>query len=230
MLGAAQAIQATVLEATRAVQSTKLGTSAVVRVSCPPGLSAALTRLMAVVREMRPDLTLELCGENRAVDLAKGEADLALRMFRPSEPDLVCRQSFEVGWCVYASQSYLSAHGTPTSADDLASHRLVRYVSSLPKVSGPRWLEERRGDAVGSVQVDNTEVASHVVASGGGIGVIPCAVAEERPGMVRVFPDPVAFNTGWLVYHESARDTARVRAAVDTLAVVFETHRRVFSG
>jgi DNA-binding transcriptional LysR family regulator len=198
--------------------------------SCPPGLSAALTRLMAVVREMRPDLTLELCAENRAVDLGKGEADLAIRMFRPTEPDLVCRQSFEVGWCVYASQSYLSTHGTPASEGELASHRLVRYVSSLLKVSGPRWLEERRGDAVGSVQVDNTEVASHVVASGGGISVIPCAVAEERPGMVRVFPDPVAFNTGWLVYHESARDTARVRAAVDTLAVVFDTHRRVFSG
>jgi hypothetical protein len=63
MLGAAQAIEATVLEATRAVQSTKLGTSAVVRLSCPPGLSAALTRLMVVVREMRPDLTLELCGD-----------------------------------------------------------------------------------------------------------------------------------------------------------------------
>jgi DNA-binding transcriptional LysR family regulator len=105
-------------------------------------------------------------------------------MFRPSEPDLVCRQSFEVGWCVYASQSYLSAHGKPTSADELASHRLVRYVGSLHKVSGPRWLEERGGGAVGSAQVDNTEVASHVVASGGGIGVIPCAVAEERPGMV----------------------------------------------
>ena len=58
------------------------------------------------------------------------------------------------------------------------------------------WLEERRGDAVGSVQVDNTEVVSHVLASGGGVSVIPCAVAEERPGMVRVFPDPVAFNTG----------------------------------
>jgi DNA-binding transcriptional LysR family regulator len=74
LLGAARTIRATVLEATRAVQSTKLGTSAVVRVSCPPGLSAALTRLMAVVREMRPDLTLELCGENRAVDLGKGAA------------------------------------------------------------------------------------------------------------------------------------------------------------
>ena len=185
---------------------------------------------MAAVRELRAGLTLELCGENRAVDLAKGEADLALRMFRPSEPDLVCRQAFDMGWCVYASRSYLSAHGTPTSPDELASHRLVRYVSSFHKVPGPRWLEEHRGDAVGSVQVDNTEVASHVVASGGGIGVIPCAVAEERPDIVRVFPDPVAFNTAWLVYHESARDTARVRAAVDTLAAVFETHRGVFSG
>ncbi|MEO7034578.1 MAG: LysR family transcriptional regulator [Polyangiaceae bacterium] len=230
MLGAAEAIQATVLGATRSVQATKLGTSAVVRVSCPPGFIAALTRLMAAVRELRPDLTLEVCGENRAVDLARGEADLALRMFRPSDPDLICRQAFETGWCVYASQTYLSAHGTPTSPDELVNHRLVRYVSNLHKVPGPRWLEEHRGDALGSVQVDNTEVASHVVASGGGISVIPCVVAEERPGMVRVFADPVAYNTGWLVYHESARDTARVRAAVDTLAQVFETHRRVFSG
>jgi len=69
-----------------------------------------------------------------------------------------------------------------------------------------------------------------VVASGGGIGVIPCAVVEQHPEIVRVFPDPVAFTASGLVYHESARDTARVRAAIDVLAEVLEANRRLFSG
>jgi DNA-binding transcriptional LysR family regulator len=68
------------------------------------------------------------------------------------------------------------------------------------------------------------------VASGGGIGVIPCPVAETRTELVRVFPDPVAFNTGYIVYHESVRDTARVRAAVEALMNVLTAHRGLFSG
>lgn len=230
VLSAAEAIQAAVAEASRAVRSAKADIAAPVIVSCPPGLSATLTRLMSVVHERRPDLTLELSGENRAVDLAKGEADIAVRMFRPNDPDLICRQAFEMGWALYAAKSYLAEHPAPTTFDELASHRLVRYVSAMHKVSGPRWIEDYRGAAAGSFQVDNTEVAAHVVASGGGIGVLPCAVAEARSDMLRVFSEPVAFNTGWLVYHESARDSARVRAAVDVLAEVFEEHRGFLSG
>jgi DNA-binding transcriptional LysR family regulator len=231
VLGAAEAIEAAVGEASRAVRSAKVDIAAApVIVSCPPGLSATLTRLMSIVHERRPDLTLELSGENRTVDLAKGEADIAVRMFRPSDPDLICRQAFEMGWALYAAKSYLAEHPAPTTFEELAAHRLVRYVSAMHKVSGPRWIEDHRGAAAGSFQVDNTEVAAHVVASGGGIGVLPCAVAEARIDMQRVFLDPVAYNTGWLVYHESARDSARVRAAVDVLAEVFEAHRGFLSG
>ncbi len=230
VLHAAEAMKAVVLTATREVQVTKGDASVTVRVSCAPGLSATLTRLMPEVRARCPALNLELCGENRSVDLAEGEADLALRMVKPTEPDLVFRQVVELGWYVYSSHAYLETHGTPATPSELGQHRLIRYVNALHKVAGPRWLEEHRGTAVSSVQVDNTEVASHVVASGGGIGVLPCVVAEERPELVRVFPEPIAFNTGWLVYHESARDTACVRAAVDTLAEVLEANRSVFTG
>jgi DNA-binding transcriptional LysR family regulator len=230
VLAAAEAIQIAVSDASRAVRSAKADGAAAVTVSCPPGIAAMITRLLSTMQEKRPQLSLQLSVENRSVDLAKGEAHVAIRMFRPTEPSLICRRAFELGWAVFASSSYLAEHGWPAAPSDLGSHRLVRYVNALHKVAGPRWLEEHRGDGVDSAQVDNTEVAAHVVASGVGIGVVPCAVATGRPELVRVFPEPVAFNTGFIVYHEAVRDMACVRSAVEALAEMFEEHRELFAG
>jgi DNA-binding transcriptional LysR family regulator len=230
VLTAAEAIQVAVSEASRVVRSAKGDTAATVTVSCPPGIAATLTRLIPRMQEKRPQLSLQFTVENRSVDLAKGEAHIAIRMFRPTEPSLVCRRAFELGWGVFASSSYLAEHGTPATPEELGSHRLVRYVSALHKVAGPRWLEEHKGAGVNSAQVDNTEVAAHVVASGVGIGVVPCAVVLGRPELVRVFPDPVAYNTGFIVYHEAVRDMACVRSAVEALAEMFEEQRQLFSG
>ncbi|HEX4340745.1 MAG TPA: LysR family transcriptional regulator [Polyangiaceae bacterium] len=230
VLCAAEVVQRAVNDATRAVQSAKASTSLPVLVSCPPGLSAVLARLMSAARESHPELAIELSGENRTVDLAKGEADIALRMFRPTEPGLVCKHVFELGWCVYASKSYLAEHGTPASSNGLGCHRLVRYVKAMHQVPGPRWLEENRGASTSSILVENTEAAAYLVASGSGISVLPAPVADSRLEMVRLFDGPIATAPGYLVYHESARDTARVRAAVSVLTELFETQRAYFSG
>jgi DNA-binding transcriptional LysR family regulator len=230
VLAAAEAMQAAVGEATRVVRSTKVDPAVPVIISCPPGLSPILMRMLREVKDKHPEIAIELSGENRAVDLSRGEADIAIRMFKPTEPGLVCKQAFELGWAVYAAKSYLAEAAPITSVDDLPAHRLVRYASSMHKVAGPRWLEEHRGSAAGSAQVDNTEVATNVVAAGGGIGVLLCARADAHPDMVRVFPEAVAHNTGFLVFHETARDSARVRTAVDALAELFEEKRALFYG
>jgi DNA-binding transcriptional LysR family regulator len=230
VLAAAEAMQAAVSEASRAVSSAKGDAAAAVVISCPPGITATLTRLIPAMQEKRPQLSLQLTVENRAVDLAKGEAHLAIRMFRPTEPSLICRRAFELGWGVYASSAYLVEHGRPATPRDLGCHKVVRYVSSLHKVAGPRWLEDHLGATVNPVQVDNTEVAAHVLASGGGIGVVPCAVVAGRSELVRVFADPVAYSIGYLVYHEAVRDTACVRSAVEALTEMFEENSLVFSG
>jgi DNA-binding transcriptional LysR family regulator len=69
-----------------------------------------------------------------------------------------------------------------------------------------------------------------VLATGAGIGVVPCPVVEGRSELVRVFPEPVAYSTGFIVYHESVRDTACVRGAVDALSEMFEENSRLFTG
>ena len=231
LLVAAEAMESAVASASRTVRAAKLEIEGAVRVSGPPGFVPVLIRMMLPkVREQHPLLAIEFSADFRAVDLAKGEADVAVRMSRPSELDLVARQAFESGWCVYASKAYLAAHGAPSSLDGLASHSLVLYAGPMHSVAPLRWLETYRGAATQIVRVDNLEMASELMASGGGIGVLPCVIGEGRAELGRVFPEPVAFNTGWIVYHEAVRSSVRVRATVDALAEFFQKEGNRFSG
>jgi DNA-binding transcriptional LysR family regulator len=229
-LAAAEALEEKVAEVARTIRAAKQDVSGAVRVSCPSGLTEVLARRMPGICEKYPTLALELIGDNRTVDLAKGEADIALRMFRPVETDLVARRSVEMGWGAYASSAYVAEQGLPATVAELSLHRLVLYVEALHRVDGPRWIEDRRCPASQFIRVDNTQVASHVIATGGGIGVIPCFIAHGRSELVCVFPTPVASNTAWIVYHEAARDSARVRAAVEALSAFFEAEASLFTG
>lgn len=230
VLSAAESIASAVADATRAVRSAKADPAVPVIVSCPPGLSALVMSMLGEVKDAHPEISIELSGENRAVDLARGEADIAIRMFKPAEPGLVCKQAFELGWGVYAAKSYLAKAPPLAKVEDLPAHRLVRYASSMHRVPGPRWLEDHRGNAPGAAMVDNTEVATNVVAAGGGVGVLLCARGDTHPDLVRVFPERVAHHTGFIVFHESARDSARIRTAVDVLSKLFDENRTLMLG
>lgn len=163
-------------------------------------------------------------------DILKGEADIAIRMAKPSEPDLIARRTFEVGWNVYASRGYIADYGAPAAASELHRHRLVVYIESMHSVAALRWIEDHYGPDTRVTRVDNLEIATQVIATGGGIGVLPCFFAPRHPDLVRVFPDPVAVSTGWIVYHEAARDTARVRVVAEALVEFFETRAALYSG
>ncbi|MEQ1591984.1 MAG: LysR family transcriptional regulator [Thiobacillaceae bacterium] len=227
-LVAAEAQETTVAEALRTIRAAKLDVSGAVRVSCPPGFLPELMRLLPDVRKKYPMLDIEFSGDYRTVDLAKGEADMALRMFRPSEPGLIARRACEAGWGVYASNSYVAKHGLPGSPEALARHHLILYAETMHSITALRWLENHRAATTQFSRVDNLEIASQVIASGGGIGVIPYFFAARHQEMVSVFADPVASDTGWIVYHETARDTARVRAVVDILTAFFESQPELF--
>ena len=231
LLVAAEAMESAVASASRTVRAAKLEIEGAVRVSCSPAFVPVLMQMMLPkVREQHPLLTIELSGDYRAVELAKGEADIAVRMSRPGELDLVARQAFECGWCVYASKAYVAARGLPSSPEALASHSLVLYVEAMHSVAPLRWMEAHRGPSTQIARVDNLEISSQLIASGGGIGVLPCFIGEPMGELVRVFPEPMAFNTGWIVYHEAVRSSVRVRATVDALAGFFQREGKFFSG
>ncbi|MEJ8821367.1 LysR family transcriptional regulator [Variovorax humicola] len=231
LLEAGQAMEATLTQALRTVRSAKAEVDGNVRVSVSPGFVPVLIRLLLpALRETHPELRVELDGGFQRVDLARGDADIAVRMARPEEPDLVACHVFDCGWSVYAAESYLAARGYPATFDELAGHELVLYAEDMHHVVPLKWMERYRGPAGKLSRMDNLEIACQAIAAGGGIGVLPCFIADAVPGLRRVFAERVAVNPGWVVYHEAARDTPRIRVVADALGAFFRAHAAMFMG
>jgi DNA-binding transcriptional LysR family regulator len=228
-LVAAEAMALAVNGAVAACREARQETAGAVRLSLPPAfVPIVVAKMLPALREKEPLLKIEVSGDFRKVDLAKGEADVALRMVRPSEPSLIARRLFDVGWGLYSSVAYAGTRGTPKTLAELKQHHLVLYDESLHSIEPLQWLEAHRGKDF--LRVDSLEVVAQVIAAGSGIGLLPMFFESFTPGLTRVFKEPVISNTGWIVYHESARDRARVRTAVEALAEFCESNSALFSG
>jgi DNA-binding transcriptional LysR family regulator len=231
LLEAAEVMEASTAAALRAVRASKVDVEGSVRVSVAPAFVQVLMRMvLPALRQAYPLLSVELRSAYQRADLAKGDADIALRMMRPEEPDLVARRAFDCGWFVYAAPSYLESRGRPGSFDELSQHDLILYAEQLHSAPPARWLEAYRGSKHGASRMDSLETASHAAAAGGGITVLPAFVGDPEPEIVRVFPDRVAVNIGWIVHHESLRDTSRIRIVANALLAFFQAHESMFSG
>lgn len=227
---AARAMETIVASARSSIRTAKQAVEGVVKFSFVSSVVPVLMPLLTEMAAKYPLLTIEMQADNRKVDLAKGEADVALRMARPSEPDLIARRAVIMGWGVYASRDYAEKYGLPAAPSELPGHRLVHYVEELHVQPAIRWLEDFRQPNAPITRVNSTDMAVNVIAAGKSIGVVPCFEVENREELIRVFPEPVALSPGWIVYHETARNTARVRVVVDALAEFLEARADFFAG
>ena len=231
MLQAAEAAEAATLAALRTVRASKVEAGGIVAVSVAPAFVPVLMRhLIPALRGSHPQLAVELRGSFQRADLAKGEADIALRMARPDEPDLVARRAIETGWCVYAAKAYLDARGCPAQAAELRQHDLVLYADNLHSAPPTRWLEPYRSATHTAARMDSLETACQAAVCGAGIVVLPAFVGDAVAELQRVFAAPVAANTGWVVYHESVREHPRIRAVADAMVAFFEAQAAMFAG
>jgi DNA-binding transcriptional LysR family regulator len=186
-----------------------------------------LPPILAEFRHKHPGIALELALTNRNEDLTRRDADIAVRMVRPTQSPLVARKlgTFEIG--LYAHKNYLRKFGTPRSISDLASHGLVgfdRDDHSFRSV-GPEayWIgRENFGFRCDS---DIAQLAS--IAAGAGIGGYPKILAARYPRLVAVLPDLIQFRLQvWLAMHESLKTTRSVRLLFDHLATGLATRLR----
>lgn len=192
-----------------------------VRLSTVASLLSHLVPVQMRLRERYPTLRLDLRGEDQTVDVLAGEADIAFRMFRPRECSLVCRRVTDLSWGVYASRDYVARCGAPVTLEELPSHYQLRYVTARHGVPALRWMDEHGGDAAAHSRINNPDAMSNVLSSGLGIGVLPRTLARRHEDLVELFEEPVVLQPGHLVYHESSRDCARVRAVIDAFFEYF---------
>lgn len=172
--------------------------------------------------ELYPDLRIEMVVDDRELDLSMREADVAIRMWKPTQADLVYRRLLTVHNHVYASVDYVTRNGAPQSFEDLDRHSLIVYGEEAPAhFNNINWLL-KAGDPLAPrvpvLTVNNVYGVMQAVASGLGVAALPDYMVENNPRIVRVMPsiDGPSFDT-FLVYPEELRNTKRLAVFRDFL-------------
>ena len=162
-----------------------------------PLANTILAPAIRTYREAFPDVRIELVVSPRQLDLARGEADVALRAApRPDDPELVVRRLGEAAWAVYCSRDYARIHGAPADMTELRDH--VVLVIGDPSGS-------RLADLAPARAVERRETVNDLcIAARAGLGVIslPCVLGDTLPDLQRCFVQPEPQTPVWLIYHE----------------------------
>lgn len=210
--------------AVRAVSSLAGAPATRVRLAVPSGMSQLFATGLVELRAREPGLVLELISGSRAVDLSRGEADLALRVGPVSDVDLVVRKVGDIGLALYAARAYLARRPCKLDPADLAGHDIVASDAALAGSPGARWLDSRVRDA--SIVMRSREMTDMLAAAAGGLGlaVLPCFLGDDHPSLARLTRAPVATSRLSLVSRREAKLARPVRAVADFVAGSMRDH------
>ncbi len=180
--------------------------------------------------EAYPEVSVSLLLDDSELDLAMREADVAIRMRPPKQPDLVQRHLMTMHWHVCASPEYLKKYGVPQRPEDLDEHKLILFGQHHPPVQEVNWLAEagrRPGNPRRALlDVNNIHAVQLAIRSGLGIGALPDYAMTENPDLVRVLTDLKGPKVDvYFVYPEELRNSKRVSVFRDfLLARLAEIH------
>jgi DNA-binding transcriptional LysR family regulator len=190
-----------------------------IRVTTTTGFGTLwLAPRLPALYEKYPDLKIDLMLEERVLDLAMREADVAIRMKEPSQADLIRRRLMNIRMRLYASPEYLAERGMPETLDDLSNHRLICQNANAAQVQAGGVLVQHllTYDIRSTLTVNNYYGVLQAVRSHLGIGVLPDYLTEDFPSLVRVFPDVESGEVPvFLAYPEELRHSKRVAAFRD---------------
>ena len=181
-----------------------------------------LTPRLPAVLKAHPDITITLILEDGDLDLGMREADVAIRMHPPRQPDLVQRHLADIHMPVCAAPAYLEAHGTPTTLEELDGHKLVLFGAYHPPTPDIDWLATA-GKPAGqkrpsAFEVNNLASMADAVEAGLGIGSLPHYIVNERPGLKKIMPQvKPPLVEAYFVYPEELRTSKRVAVFRDFL-------------
>ncbi len=180
-----------------------------------------LPALLLTLRQSHPEIQIELVASNTVENLLEREADIALRMVRPTQTALVARKLAELPLGLYAHRDYLKAHGRPTLAT-MAQHQWVGYDRSDQMLRGFRAGGFDVTREFFAFRCDNQIVAWQAVCAGLGIGIGMHEVARRSPELQPVLKDvKVPSLPLWITAHRELRGTPRLAAVFDALVQGF---------
>lgn len=178
-----------------------------------------LPPIIAKLRKMEPGIQVEIVVANHASDLRRREADIAIRNFRPTEPDLIAKKIGDADAVLYATPDYIAEIGNPTKPYDLRHAEFVNMDHSGMMLKGLNTFGLGLTEANFPLLTENYLVMWELVRQGAAIGLLDAYIGDADPVVRRVLPnlEPLVFPI-WLVSHRELTTNRRIRMVYDFLA------------
>ncbi|WP_158809789.1 LysR family transcriptional regulator [Beijerinckia sp. L45] len=173
--------------------------------------------------DLYPDVRVRMLLTDDDLDLGMREADVALRLREPEQPDLIRRRLFTIYYHLYASPEYVKEHGQPQTLDDLSKHRLLSLgvvgANYLDHLNAHLYLGRGVKNArVPSFSVNNIPALHSAVSCGLGIATLPDYLVGPESNLMQLMPQTVTPELEvFFVYAEEMKNVARVQVFRDFL-------------
>ncbi len=193
--------------------------SGLVRVACGPLMGRLFARRILSIVEGAPGLQVEISPATRFVDLAAGEADIAVRNQRPTSGSLVARRLEVTRFAVYGAPLYVDQSPAARGDQRWAACRWIGHPAGSTTPSA-RWLRGRLGREP-AIRLGSSLAIIEAAAAGAGLCLLPHYVADDEPRLLRLSPplDGLAFQ-GWMVMPEALRGAPRIRWVLERLVAI----------
>lgn len=200
-----------------------------VRVTSPETFGARyLAPRLALLGREHPGLTIELAASGAILDLARREADVAVRFFKSKHESLVVRRVADLAYGLYASETYL-AHRPLKKASELASHPILASAPS-PGAIDAAWIARITGGARPAFVSELSIALLEAARAGAGIAVLPRYLGDAESTLRRIPRDDEPREPVWITVHRDLAETPRVRAVLDHVAACLERDRAMLLG
>lgn len=180
--------------------------------------------------ERHPALVVDLVASSGFLSPSKRETDIAILLARPRAGPVVSAKLSDYGLRLYAARAYADRHGAPANTTALREHRLIGYIPDLLYAPELRYLNEIDEALAPTVRSSSILAQHRLIASGVGLGVLPCFIGDADPALVRVLPEARIQRSFWTVTHQDTRQLQRVRAFKDWLTALVQERRGRLTG
>lgn len=216
----ARRVEAEALALVRGVEGRDAKLAGVVRVTCAESIAAhILAPCFAALQARHPDILVELIPDPRELSLAMRETDIAVRLTRPTQNDLVVRRIGRFAFGLYVGSAYVDRHGLPDFEEGCIGHRFMVLVGDISGNARTVWLEDLTRKARLGLQTTSHEALLKATHGGAGLACLARFRADDDPNLMTLTPPMPAPKTDiFLVVHKDNRSTPRVRAVLNAIA------------
>lgn len=178
-----------------------------------------LPPIIKKIHQAEPDIEIEIIATVNTSDLRRREADIAIRNFRPTEPDLIAKKIKDIPARLYATPEYLAQIGNPTTIEDLSQAQFIAIDNHHSVMKGLNHTGFNLTENNFPFITENFLVMWEMVKQGIAIGVLDGHIGDREPKVVQVLPDmpPLIFPI-WLVAHRELNTNKRIRLVFNLLA------------